>query len=247
VSYDKERYATDPAYRERRLASNRRWNKANSSKMNARRRLRLATDPRAAEVARGQKLWFKYGLSLEEFERRAARQNGLCAICVRKPRDRLCVDHSHDTHMLRDLLCRGCNRGLGNYRDDPVLLRAAADYAERWQRIHARLGPEHIIPMARRAALAAPPKPRKRKDAGVADRSAPRRQQGQPPQAPVRSARPALPPARPRRAVGGQPSAGRPQPHAKGAKGRASGQSSRRPAAKAIIERPKNRKRKETT
>ena len=219
MSYNKERYKTDPAYRERKLASNRRWNKANQPRMNARRRLRLATEPRVAEAARGQKLLLKYGLSLEEFERRAARQNSLCVICLRKPRDRLCVDHSHDTHMLRDLLCRGCNRGLGNYRDDPVLLRAAADYAERWQRIHAGQGPEHIIPMARRAALAAASKPRKRKHGHVAEQSAPRRQQGQPTHASGDPPRAALPASRPRRAVGGQFSTGRPPSRATGGTG----------------------------
>ena len=66
------------------------------------------------------------------------RQDGLCAICERKPTTRLHVDHSHDTHMLRLLLCFTCNAGLGYFGDDPNLLRRAIDYLEIWRIIHAR-------------------------------------------------------------------------------------------------------------
>jgi len=54
-----------------------------------------------------------------------AGQDHACALCRKAPRDRLCVDHCHDALMLRSLLCRTCNRGLGNFDDDPGLLRAA--------------------------------------------------------------------------------------------------------------------------
>ena len=66
------------------------------------------------------------------------RQDGLCAICERKPRVRLHVDHSHDTRMLRLLLCLTCNAGLGNFGDNPSWLRRAIDYLEIWRIIHAR-------------------------------------------------------------------------------------------------------------
>jgi hypothetical protein len=42
MGWDKERYATDPDYRERELATARRWRRANRAKINASQRLRSA-------------------------------------------------------------------------------------------------------------------------------------------------------------------------------------------------------------
>lgn len=39
------------------------------------------------------------------------------------------IDHQ-DNHV-RELLCFTCNNGLGSFKDDPVRLRAAAEYIER--------------------------------------------------------------------------------------------------------------------
>lgn len=55
-------------------------------------------------------------------------QGGLCAICCERPADH--VDHDHVTGRARRLLCFNCNGGLGPLRDDPKLLRAAADSLE---------------------------------------------------------------------------------------------------------------------
>jgi hypothetical protein len=217
--YDKERYATDPEYRKRKLVINRKWAKANRPKINARRRLRPATKPKSPELKRRERLRCLYGLSPEDVDAMSARQNGLCAICrrrPRKPRNVLFVDHSHLTHMLRSLLCLGCNSGLGNFGDDPALLRAAADYAEHWQRIHARQGPQHMIPKARRALLITAPKPRKRKDGHDVEHPIVRRPQGRPIDASGNPGGGPSPAQRPRRAGGGQAAAGRAQPRAKG-------------------------------
>jgi Recombination endonuclease VII len=59
-----------------------------------------------------------------------AKQNGLCAICKRKPAKKLCVDHCHATGIVRGLLCRKCNTGLGCYEDNPTFLRSATAYLE---------------------------------------------------------------------------------------------------------------------
>jgi recombination endonuclease VII len=140
VKYDKERYANDPVYRAKVKAANKSWDKANKPKINARRQHRLATDPKYAEAVRDYWLQYKYGITLQEYTAMVARQDGVCALCRRKPVQSLCVDHCHDTQMLRLLLCHGCNLGFGKFGHNPVLLRAGADYLEIWRIIHARWG-----------------------------------------------------------------------------------------------------------
>jgi hypothetical protein len=49
-----------------------------------------------------------------------------CVICgAAEP---LVVDHDHATGKIRGMLCNHCNRGLGHFRDDPMLLEFAAQY-----------------------------------------------------------------------------------------------------------------------
>ena len=79
-----------------------------------------------------------FGLSLAEYEAMLAAQGHACASCggrettKRKGKDLwLAVDHCHTTGSIRGLLCGACNKGLGHFKDDPKLLRAAADYLER--------------------------------------------------------------------------------------------------------------------
>lgn len=84
-----------------------------------------------------KKSWFntRYGLTLEEIDAMIARQNGFCAICGEVPRADakgrvFRVDHDHGTGSVRDLLCNGCNRGLGFFSDCAARLRKAAEYLE---------------------------------------------------------------------------------------------------------------------
>ncbi len=49
-----------------------------------------------------------------------------CVICGSV--EDLVVDHCHKTNIIRGMLCNHCNRGLGNFKDDPELLEFARMY-----------------------------------------------------------------------------------------------------------------------
>lgn len=77
----------------------------------------------------------KYGVDEETFDAMVESQGGGCAICGRKPEDfvgdrfrTLCVDHDHNTGVIRGVLCQRCNRGLGMFDDDPGRMKTAAKY-----------------------------------------------------------------------------------------------------------------------
>lgn len=73
----------------------------------------------------------KYGITLLDYDRMLIAQDGVCKICKRTPRKRrLAVDHNHKTKKIRGLLCYKCNFGLSWFYDNPVTLRAAAQYLE---------------------------------------------------------------------------------------------------------------------
>ena len=78
----------------------------------------------------------QYGLTPDTFNAMWLEQEGKCAICEHEmlPRGRkkeaVAVDHNHATGEVRGLLCRGCNHGIGNLKDDPEVLKRAAEYLE---------------------------------------------------------------------------------------------------------------------
>jgi hypothetical protein len=70
----------------------------------------------------------RYGITGAQADAMFEAQHGLCAICGERPAAH--VDHDHVSGAVRSLLCFTCNSGLGNFRDDPELLRLAADYLD---------------------------------------------------------------------------------------------------------------------
>jgi len=103
---------------------------------------RAAEHANPAKYSRSQRhLISKYNLSPEEYAALLKRQGGLCALCRRPERvldcrrkgvRRLAVDHDHATRKVRGLLCHACNVMIGHADHDPALLRAAADYLDRF-------------------------------------------------------------------------------------------------------------------
>ena len=80
---------------------------------------------------RDNSLRIKYGIDQIDYDRLNTLQQGRCAICNIDALGDLHVDHNHVNGKVRGLLCRGCNVGLGNFFDNPELLRMAARYLER--------------------------------------------------------------------------------------------------------------------
>lgn len=87
---------------------------------------------KAKRKERESNLKKNYGITIEQYEELLANQGGQCLICKTEPGDlELAVDHCHQTNEIRGLLCRGCNHGIGNFNDDPELLRSALRYLRR--------------------------------------------------------------------------------------------------------------------
>ena len=104
--------------RARKLA----WKKANPEKYQA----QYLGDKDASQ----RRILRRYGLTIDDYNRMLAAQDGKCKICRKTcpTGRRLSVDHCHKTNRVRGLLCDPCNRGLGSFRDEPERLIAAANY-----------------------------------------------------------------------------------------------------------------------
>lgn len=73
---------------------------------------------------------YRYGITSEEYREMVSSQNNSCQICKSEfssSRDAH-IDHSHETKMVRGILCQRCNQALGLFQEDPVRIRNAIDY-----------------------------------------------------------------------------------------------------------------------
>jgi hypothetical protein len=88
-----------------------------------------------AAATRSRNLLKAHGMQEEDFDELCELQGGVCALCDgipsgRGPNKFLHVDHDHTSGVLRMLLCSNCNTALGLMKDNPDLLRKAAEYLE---------------------------------------------------------------------------------------------------------------------
>jgi hypothetical protein len=91
-------------------------------------------------MARFKSSLLKFSMSQSDYDAMLAKQNYVCAICQQPERvlhkgspRRLAVDHCHTTGRVRGLLCCHCNHAIGKLKDDPQLIRRAADYVQSFQ------------------------------------------------------------------------------------------------------------------
>ena len=84
------------------------------------------------ERNRKTRLKRKYGLSVERFDEMRERQNNKCAMCLSSftSTDVPNVDHDHSSNKVRALLCSGCNKGLGFFKEDVKVFNTAVKYLD---------------------------------------------------------------------------------------------------------------------
>lgn len=80
-----------------------------------------------------------YGVTQAEFLHENQKRDFRCDICKQLPEQAVArvkylgVDHCHETGTVRGYLCVTCNSLIGMARDNPELLRKAAEYLEQFE------------------------------------------------------------------------------------------------------------------
>ncbi len=137
------------AKRDEKIAYSVQWKKENRERVNAQVREDKKNNPekysawdKAYRERNGDRLIelaaaTRRGISIEEYHAMIEKQENKCAICKQEEKrkssrsdevTRLCIDHDHDTGVVRELLCHDCNTALGKMKDSPELMLAGADY-----------------------------------------------------------------------------------------------------------------------
>lgn len=89
-----------------------------------------------------RKQWLKqtYNISWEEYETLFNSQQGRCAICNKQlklhkgiagEQEVACVDHCHESLLIRGLLCSNCNSALGLLNEDSSIVQRAVKYLQK--------------------------------------------------------------------------------------------------------------------
>jgi hypothetical protein len=97
---------------------NKKWMKENPDK------LPTLQEQRASSRKRN------FGISEEDYAQMLVDQNNSCAICYISIGWEAAVDHCHTTNVVRGLLCRKCNLGIGAFKDNIDTIRKAIQYVK---------------------------------------------------------------------------------------------------------------------
>ena len=114
---------------EKVIASNKRYYKKNRDKILKRNNI----------YNKGGGNLKRYNITLKEYKELLKKQKGVCAICkqsevskLKGKIKKLAVDHCHKIGKVRGLLCDRCNRGLGYFRDDKIIIKNALNYLKKY-------------------------------------------------------------------------------------------------------------------
>ena len=89
-----------------------------------------------ARSSRKHRLKKMYGITEDIYNSMLIQQNYKCQICLKHPEEpnsRLVIDHSHQTGLVRGLLCSKCNAGIGLLCDKMEILEKAINYLKKYQ------------------------------------------------------------------------------------------------------------------
>lgn len=149
IQCEKERYKSDPKYKEKvkaRQAARRAAIKADPEKLQQQREYmkEYSRKNRKRLNEQNAELYQKNNARIRlqrkgidptpELIAHVEKHCGLCDICESPGDDRwkqLAVDHCHDSNKFRGMLCGKCNKAIGLFQDNPDLLRRAIDYLSR--------------------------------------------------------------------------------------------------------------------
>lgn len=88
------------------------------------------------EKKREIKLKRDYGITWADFIKMYVEQDGKCSICKtpfdinNENKNAACVDHCHNSTVVRSLLCNPCNRVLGLVKENKETLKQMIEYLE---------------------------------------------------------------------------------------------------------------------
>ena len=111
---------------------------------------------------RKHRLKIQYKWTPEIWEETFESQGRCCVICgsPEPGNNGWSVDHDHSCcpgriscgRCVRSILCTACNPGLGAFKDNPEILRNAADYIEKWRNMKAKTAETHdLLPNQKQA------------------------------------------------------------------------------------------------
>ena len=101
-------------------------------------RVQYRTSEEYRFAKRVNKLKLAHEFTLAQYQQMLVEQEHACWICGGKFSEGMppCIDHNHETHTVRHLLCDPCNLVIGLFQESPKRLHRAALYLE----THAKKG-----------------------------------------------------------------------------------------------------------
>lgn len=96
---------------------------------------RVCVECRLQKTFRKKLKLYNRGMTEKEYDDMLYLQRNECAICNKKLGEGqdVTIDHCHDTNLIRGILCRNCNMGLGQFRDCIGYIKNAAKYLQKFK------------------------------------------------------------------------------------------------------------------